>query len=601
MVSLCLACGIGPYFYNRNKYGSIKSKENKDTKKASSLDEIGDPPLLKKHSTIKSYTTSSFTYPAIRTFLHPHPQSDKLPKEPGPLPLLVFIHGLGGSVAQFALLLSTMVNIAPCLGIDLPGCGLSGLLPKDWNAYTHEALVELLEVVVQQACDTIHTREVILIGHSMGCSFSVSLAISSKRQAERTFKVKGVVAICPKISAIPTNQVKMFRRLLSIPTPIFNAWRSWDQRGGITSASVTRFVGEQAHADTKKLQLTYNRQSRTETFRRIARGVLPLSNTQKGLPGPQEWSHLDVPIFAIAGESDVVTLPREITVLIEAFSKNRTLGLSPQTVTVSAIATQPISSQTTSPTDTNIQENTVSTRSVALLKTAILPAPASHGLIYDLTMYRTLSGLIQDFIANQVDHRLSLGWQLQCLKESNKWDVKNLAKWQAVSPVSEPIVGLFYALKTLREVDEIHSPQIFTKKWASKIKAIIDISYENPVYNPQGLEEGNIAYHKHPTVSKMPPTVEEVRDFISLVDRLRDEGQAPPLTNGQRLIGVHCHYGFNRTGFFICTYLIERLGFSVQEAIDEFQRSRPPGIRHEHFLDTLFVRYCAGLERAPVS
>ena len=595
MVGLCLACGIGPYFLNRNSYGSIKSKENKDTKKAGSLDKIEDPPLLKKHSTIKSYTTSSFTYPAVRTFLHPHPQSDKLPKEPGPLPLLVFIHGLGGSVAQFALLLSTMVNIGPCLGIDLPGCGLSELSPKNWNAYTHEALTELLEVAVQRACDTMHTREVLLIGHSMGCSFSVSLALSSKRHAERAFKVKGVVAVCPKISAIPANQVKIFRRLLNIPTPIFNAWRSWDQRGGIASASVTRFVGEQAHADTKKLQLNYNRQSRTETFRRIARGVLPLSDTQKGLPGPREWSHLDVPIFAIAGESDVVTLPKEITVLIEAFSKNKAQDLSPQTVPVSTPATPPISSQTSPLT------GAVSTRSIALLKTAILPAPASHGLIYDLTMYRTLSGLIQDFIANQIDHRLSLGWQLQCLKESNKWDVKNLAKWQAVSSVSEPIAGVFYALKTLREVDEVHSPEIFTKKWASKIKAIIDISYESPVYNPQGLEEGKIAYHKHPTVSKVPPTTDEVRDFISLVDRLRGEGQATPPTNDQRLIGIHCHYGFNRTGFFVCTYLIERLAFSVQEAIDEFQRSRPPGIRHEHFLDTLFVRYCAGLERAPIS
>ena len=140
---------------------------------------------------------------------------------------------------------------------------------------------------------------------------------------------------------------------------------------------------------------------------------------------------------------------------------------------------------------------------------------------------------------------------------------------------------------------------------------MVDISHESPVYDPQALDRGGVSYHKFPTVSKIPPTAEEVRDFIKLVDRLRKESpkfpslQSPPTTtdlqmsSSRPLIGVHCHYGFNRTGFFICAYLIEREGFTVQQAIDEFRKKRPPGIRHEHFLDTLFVRYCVGLRRAP--
>ena len=197
-------------------------------------------------------------------------------------------------------------------------------------------------------------------------------------------------------------------------------------------------------------------------------------------------------------------------------------------------------------------------------------------------------------MAVHVDQRLSLGWQLQRLKESNKWDVKNLAKWQAVTPVSEPIADTFYALKTLREVDDIHAPQFFVERWKEKIKVVIDISHESPVYSPKGLDDGGIEYHKFPTVSKIPPTVDEVLDFVTLVDRLRSNG-----SEGGRLIGIHCHYGFNRTGFFVCCYLIERIGFSVQGALDEFAKQRPPGIRHEHFIATLFVRYCVGLQRAP--
>jgi hypothetical protein len=41
------------------------------------------------------------------------------------------------------------------------------------------------------------------------------------------------------------------------------------------------------------------------------------------------------------------------------------------------------------------------------------------------------------------------------------------------------------------------------------------------------------------------------------------------------------------------------LGYKVQDAVDEFQRARPPGIRHDHFIDELHVRYFPGLRKAP--
>jgi len=215
---------------------------------------------------------------------------------------------------------------------------------------------------------------------------------------------------------------------------------------------------------------------------------------------------------------------------------------------------------------------------------------------------RILAGLISDFLQSQVSPRLSLGWQLQFLSTSGKWDVKNLAKWQAVNPVSEPIAGIFRAMKTLREVDESHSPEIFVRDWSVQIKDIVDISHESPVYDPRGLENGGIHYYKFPTVSKIPPTGEEVSAFIILIDRLVEEQKAraeKEKWQGPWYIGVHCHYGFNRTGYFIVCYLVERCGYTVQDAINEFAKKRPKGIKHAHFLDQLFVRYCVGLKRAP--
>ena len=538
---------------------------------------------------------------------------------------------------QFHSLLTSLVNVAPCLGFDLPGCGLSvksSNLP--WEAYSTEALSELVKTIIEKHCDHSNGQGAVLIGHSMGCSLSVMLA-STKSPIQSTvqFEILGLVAICPKVSQPTRKQVKNYRQLLSIPAPVFDLWRRWDRRGGLESESVARFVGARADTETKKLQFKFNKNSRTAVWQRMTWGALPNitkdGNLEGGLPGPEIWAGLTLPLFLVAGEADHITTPEEVNLISEALGKaanNAKRGdgtpadIVPQ-VTAPDIAGPDVvaslrhgnstinhdewyglgslSTETTvvgsdQSSETNcVAEKSLQPRKKSVLKTTILPSPASHALLYDHATYRTLAGLIQTYLADHIDGRLSLGWQLQHLSTEGKWDVKNVVKWQAVKPVSEPIAGIFRAMKTLREIDESHSPAIFVKDWKNKIKAVIDISHESPVYNPRGLEEGGIEYHKFPTVSKIPPTSEEVTDFVALVNRLRSTSNK----TDDRLLGVHCHYGFNRTGFFICSYLIAQEGYSVQRAIDAFQEARPPGIRHEHFIDTLFVRYCVGLKRAP--
>lgn len=580
---------------------------------------IADPGLLKKHCSHLSYTTSVATYPAIRTFFSPHPHMDKLPSKPTPIPMLVFVHGLGGSLAQFHPLLTSLSNVGPCFGIDLPGCGLSTFAPKDWEAYSLEALAELVAVAIEEHRDKAANQGVVLISHSLGCSLSALLA-SSKSTVARELQpfIQGVIAICPKAEPGTAEQTALTRKLLWIPTPIFDLWRLWDRRGGAQSASVSRFVGDHAHPDTRRLQLRFNSQSRSAVFRRMAWGTLPTYNSHgepiSGMPGQAVWANVKVPLLLVAGDSDVVTKASEVAKIVGFINGS---DQDPTISTGSAIipdATKVEDSQSLSSTDGRANEEIYGldvpekqplddqSSKGRIVKTRILPAPASHALLYDRATYRTLAGLIQDFLHKYVDHRLSLGWQLQHLNTSGKWDVKNLAKWQKVAPTSAPIAHTFMAMKMLRGVDEFHNPVRFSKEWKDKIHAVIDISHENPVYDPHELEQGGILYHKHPTVSKIPPTPDETRDFIGLVDQLEKEitdisGKevGDPI---RPLVGVHCHYGFNRTGFLIVSYLIERKGYSVQGAIDEFQQCRPPGIRHDHFIDTLFVRYCVGLKRS---
>ncbi|KIY02865.1 uncharacterized protein Z520_01330 [Fonsecaea multimorphosa CBS 102226] len=606
-----LFLGVGLLYIARSYLPSSKASKKEEEEAVSAN---YDHPVLKKHSSARSYTTKYAEYPSIRTFYHPHAHAEKL-QAIADLPLLVFIHGLGGSLPQFAPLLGSLVNVAPCFGIDLPGHGMSAFSPKDYDAYTIAAFCDLWQTAIQGICEQHGHKKVVFICHSMGCSIAAMLATSPSFP----LRVEGFVGICPKATPPSPSETASARRFLALPDVALNLLRALDRRGGVNSKSVERMAGKAAGIDLRRQQLAFNKSLKTPVWKRSALGCLPQydpsGRATGGLPGKDTWAKIHVPLFLIAGEADTVTKPAEVTKIVSFLNKfGKEVKGSP--------GSKPLPTDATAPADTTEDTSTVdkpeptaderkfgtlpstsemSSHNSKIVKTAILPSPAAHALMYDHSTYRTVAGLIEDFLARYVSPELSLGWQLQQLTTSGKWDVKNLEKWQKVLPVSgaighPPESGIFRAMKTLREQDEIHTPSVFIEKWSDKIFAVVDISHDSPVYDTQSLERGGIQYHKFPTVSKVPPTVVEVADFIALVDRLRLED---PHTVGGKAIGVHCHYGYNRTGFFICCYLIEKLGYRPQDAIDEFAAQKPPGIKHEHFIDTLFMRYHVGLKKAP--
>lgn len=528
------------------------------------------------------------------------------------------------------------MNAAPCLAIDLPGCGLSSFEPKAPGAYTTDALASLVAEAIKQHRDAEHGQKVILIGHSMGCSLATLLASRTSPLATLVSEhVTGFVAICPRPEPLDANQASKTKLVRFIPIFLFDLFRAWDRRGGTESASVLRYVGKDADSETKRLQLRFNEQSQSAVFLKMAVGLTPDHSSGRaigGLPGKEVWTGLKVPTFCIAGEADHVCPPAFVDTIASWFgrpspeihdgSKEEALFPSAAGEALSGQETKEdghVGKRRTSAIDASAATKSPKTMTSEsrppcgppepgldvpfVLKTTVLPKPASHALLYATSTVRIISGLIQSFMATHIDHRLSLGWQLQHLTTEGKWDVKNLQKWQAVDPVSEPIGHIFRAMKTLREVDEKHTPKVFVKEWGFKsgkhqgVRMVVDISHESPVYDPKGLEEGGVEYHKFPTVSKLPPTVDEVHAFNALIDTLRH--QIAKEGSKDAVIGVHCHYGFNRTGVFLVSYLVEKLGYRLQDAIEEFAEKRPPGIRHEHFVNELFVRYCVGLQRSP--
>ncbi|KAF2720874.1 alpha/beta-hydrolase [Polychaeton citri CBS 116435] len=579
--------------------------------------ETTDPGLLRKNSTFECYKTSVATYPAIRTFFTQHQHADKLPEG---LPLLVFIHGLGGSVAQFHKLLESLVNSAPCLAIDFPGCGRSEFAPKEDNAYTKEALAELVAVAIERYREKSATtgsasngQKVVLIAHSMGSTIAALLASSNSPVSHLLadqYIVLGCIAICPSLLP-PTNkkQIKGVKFLQRLPSFLFDLFRMWDKRGGINSSSVIRFVGVNADVETKRLQLRWNEQSKTKVFQKMLNTIVPPGTSSNGATDRDAktiWSSIRVPTFLIAGEDDHVTPPSNAQSIMSWLTAHEAAAVTEP---------QPASQQ-------NQHRLTSSHEGVSIYGVGVqltyFPSPAGHAIMYTANMYHVLARLIEKFNAQHVDEKLDQSWQLQHLTTSGKWDVKNLAKWEKISPCSEPIgqsppTGtspspkaqdakgsriVFRAMKTMREVDPVHNPTNFASIYGFEpshnlhgVIAIVDISHDMPVYKPESLAPSGIEYHKFPTVSKLPPNNEEVASFIAKIEGLAESDSLKEKLEKGGTIAVHCHYGFNRTGFLIVAFLVERMGWGVQEAIDDFTAKREPGIKHSHFVDELWVRY----------
>ena len=84
----------------------------------------------------------------------------------------------------------------------------------------------------------------------------------------------------------------------------------------------------------------------------------------------------------------------------------------------------------------------------------------------------------------------------------------------------------------------------------------------------------------------MTAAVRHVLGQAGRLDAGRMSGHLQP-----RPVETICHAGFNRTGFVVCSYLVQACGLAVDEALEAFAAARPPGVKHERFVAELHERY----------
>ena len=81
------------------------------------------------------------------------------------------------------------------------------------------------------------------------------------------------------------------------------------------------------------------------------------------------------------------------------------------------------------------------------------------------------------------------------------------------------------------------------------------------------------------------PTEDVVQHFNTIVTKYLKEHK-----RSNKLIGVHCFTGVNRTGYLVCRYLIDMLNWDPITAIHAFQDARGEVIEHENIRTDLLGR-----------
>lgn len=123
------------------------------------------------------------------------------------------------------------------------------------------------------------------------------------------------------------------------------------------------------------------------------------------------------------------------------------------------------------------------------------------------------------------------------------------------------------------------------KMFKMKLGLWIDLTNTKRFYDRRDIECRGTKYVKLQCRGHgETPSPEQTRAFIEIVDNFISEH---PLD----IVGVHCTHGFNRTGFLIVSYMVEKMDCSVEAALMAFAQSRPPGIYKEDYIKELFRRY----------
>ncbi|XP_038157032.1 RNA/RNP complex-1-interacting phosphatase-like [Cyprinodon tularosa] len=110
---------------------------------------------------------------------------------------------------------------------------------------------------------------------------------------------------------------------------------------------------------------------------------------------------------------------------------------------------------------------------------------------------------------------------------------------------------------------------------------IVDLTFTTRYYSVEDVPQ-SCSYIKIFTEGHRVPSDSTILDFKRAVKQFLNENQ-----NNNKLIGVHCTHGLNRTGYLICRYLIDVDGVDPEAALELFNSSRGHCIERKNYIHDL--------------
>nr|XP_021403618.1 RNA/RNP complex-1-interacting phosphatase [Lonchura striata domestica] len=132
--------------------------------------------------------------------------------------------------------------------------------------------------------------------------------------------------------------------------------------------------------------------------------------------------------------------------------------------------------------------------------------------------------------------------------------------------------------------EERFSPQDLIRKVQERkeeLGLIIDLTYTTRYYGREELPPA-LRHAKVPTMGHQIPNRKSFLRFRYLVRKFLAANE-----DNDKLIGVHCTHGLNRTGYLVCRYLIEVEGMEPNTAIELFNRARGHPMERSNYIQDL--------------
>ncbi|XP_064631105.1 RNA/RNP complex-1-interacting phosphatase-like [Lineus longissimus] len=176
-------------------------------------------------------------------------------------------------------------------------------------------------------------------------------------------------------------------------------------------------------------------------------------------------------------------------------------------------------------------------------------------------------------------------------RNSAKRIFKIPGRWQPYTPVGDQIAGTrFISFKVplkeefninLSEVERFTPKDLIAKvsEKSLQLGLVIDFTYTDRYYDSKEIMDAGVEYEKIKTVGHNIPDREIVERFTSVVQKFLEDN-----ADNEKLIGVHCTHGVNRSGYILCRYMIDHLGLEPDAAIEAFNKARGHDLERENYL-----------------